>query len=145
MIEAREFRLGNYVNYPHLIYSKNIPIAYNYDIIAGIENNSIRTNNSNGYFISDLLPIEIDEDWLEKFGFHYAPDCLIYGKSGWFKKLEYQDYPTYFFFNNHLQGSLFLSSDKIIVNHLNIDFECEYVHQFQNLYFSLTGQELTIK
>jgi hypothetical protein len=91
-----------------------------------------------------MQPIEIDEEWLEQFGFYYA-EPLLYGKSGWFKKIENQDDPTFFFFNNHLQASLFLSSEKISVNHLNIDYECEYVHQFQNIYYLLTGQELTIK
>lgn len=135
MIEAREFRLGNYVNYPHLIYSKNIPIAYNYDIIAGIENNSIRTNNSNGYFISDLLPIEINHEWLLKFGF-------VKEKKGWYALKR----------GSKKDGNLKIFRIALFYSGYNTKGGCmggyngvKYVHQLQNLYFLLTGQELTIK
>jgi hypothetical protein len=139
-MKAEGLRLGNYVYY---------------GVVNEVGDDSLEwgelTYHALGILIHGLHklkekinPIEIDEYWLEKFGFHYAPDCLIYGKSGWFKKIEYQDDPTYFFFNNHLQGSIFLSSEKSSFIHF-IDSQMIYVHQLQNLYFSLTGQELTIK
>jgi len=134
MIDARELRIGNFINYVHENGNGNLFewLVCSSDISAIEIDNKI------------FKPIEIDENWLENFGFHYAPDTLIYGKSGWFKKIEYQDDPTYFFFNNHLQGSIFLSSEKSSALHF-IDSQMIYVHQLQNLYFSLTGKELTIK
>jgi hypothetical protein len=135
MIEDRELRIGNLCKTPR-------GIIVSIDQIGGLA--FLAGNGKILRWYNKLKPIEIDEDWLEKFGFHYAPDCLIYGKSGWFKKIEKQDDPTYFFFNNHLQGSIFLSSEKSSALHF-IDSQMIYVHQLQNLYFSLTGQELTIK
>ncbi len=91
-------------------------------------------------------PIPLTEEWLLKFGFkelkRFTHDFeeVIYGKS-----LIKHD-------PNH--------SEKIVIslpfNHLYIgEFEIEeyyladiivnYVHQLQNLYFALTGEELTIK
>jgi len=132
MINARELRIGNLIYYD---LENGCLVEYT---VCAEDISAIETSDFG------FMPIEIDENWLEKFGFHYAPDALIYGKSGWFKKIEYQDDPTYFFFNNHLQGSIFLSSEKSSVIHF-IDSQMIYVHQLQNLYFSLTGQELTIK
>jgi hypothetical protein len=140
-MRAEELRIGNLIK-GHYDDKSDIVKVIGYD---PWENFIWVEGSLNAEFYEEFSPIPLIEEWLVKFGFHYAPDCLIYGKSGWFKKIEKQDNPTYFFFNNHLQASLFLSSDKIKVSHLSIDFECEYVHQFQNIYFSLTGQKLTIK
>jgi hypothetical protein len=93
--------------------------------------------------IVEIEPIPLTKEWLIRFGFNYE-DPLIYGKSGWYLKLKNQDLPSFIFFNNHLQCSLFISSS-FNMCFIDINGHCEHVHQLQNLYFSLTGQELTIK
>jgi hypothetical protein len=128
-MNAKEFRIGNYVNYLHLIYRENIPIGCMYDIISGIEDNSIRTDHSNGYIISDLLPIEIDHEWLLKFGFE-------------------QDGPHWYWFSTEDRFTdigYSYSLEKNILEFNQLEVPIKYIHQLQNLYFSLTGQELTIK
>jgi hypothetical protein len=123
MINENELRIGNSITFD------------GYDAkITGI---------SEGFYEDDKFqPITLNEEWLQMFGFNYE-ETLIYGKSGWFKKLEKQDHPTFLFFNNHLQCSILISSEKSTVNHF-IDINTEYVHQLQNLYFTLTGKELDI-
>jgi len=70
-----------------------------------------------------LYPIPITEEWLLKFGFkkHKAWDDSFY----------------------------YLKSDVDIFEYLSgfehNDFHIKYVHQLQNLYFALTGEELKFK
>lgn len=66
-------------------------------------------------------PIPLTEEWLVRFGWE---------KSGeWF----YKDY-----YEINLNG-IFNPSDA----HYTIHNDIKYVHQLQNLYFALTGEELT--
>ncbi len=77
-------------------------------------------------------PISITEEWLLKFGFklinepnkryHYGRLCLQFCKS--------RLYPS---------GRTFFNNWAILDN------LPKHVHQLQNLYFALTGEELTIK
>lgn len=62
-----------------------------------------------------LKPIPLTEEWLVKFGFKK-------GSKGWFKTLS----------NNH-KFNFYMYKNL-----------CSNVHQLQNLYFALTGEELTI-
>jgi hypothetical protein len=75
-------------------------------------------------------PIEITKEWLLKFGFyqdHYDDDftkyCIV------FEDIELK---FYIYYNGN---------KKICFGKLTI--MCKYVHQIQNLYFILTGKELT--
>jgi hypothetical protein len=72
---------------------------------------------------ADYRPIPITEDWLLKFGFRnyeqikWDTDVLLLIKNG--------------------DGFLYLANQR----HVNIF----YIHQLQNLYFALTGEELNLK
>lgn len=71
-----------------------------------------------------FTPIPLTEEWLVKFGFEKDSfGCLYFG---------------YFYYRK----SLFYSSGEFS----NIGLpNIQYVHQLQNIYFALTGEELTIK
>lgn len=77
-------------------------------------------------------PIPLTEEWLLKLGFkYYSLPSENNVKRGYYT-MKY--------------GSTF----KIIISNkkyyfLNFRKEIEYAHQLQNLYFALTGEELTIK
>jgi hypothetical protein len=128
-MKAEELRIGNWIRY------------------AGKEIELTRQKFKLCVFTLGLdelhEPIPLTEEWLIRFGFNYE-DPLIYGKSGWYLKLKNQDLPSFIFFNNHLQCSLFISSS-FNMCFIDTNGNCEYVHQIQNLLFALTGQELTIK
>ena len=72
----------------------------------------------------EVKPIPLTEEWLERFGFEYSD---LNGDSGLWKIPPFQIYGKY---------NQFIYEYALDVN---------YVHQLQNLYFSLTGEELTIK
>ena len=68
-----------------------------------------------------FAPIPLTEEWLECFGFKYSD---LNGDSGLWKIPPFQIYGKY---------NQFIYDYRLDVN---------YVHQLQNLYFALTGQEL---
>jgi hypothetical protein len=70
---------------------------------------------------NECQPIPLTEEWLEKFGFEYSD---LNGDSGLWKIPPFQIYGKY---------NQFIYDYRLDVN---------YVHQLQNLYFALTGQEL---
>lgn len=81
-------------------------------------------------------PIPITEEWLERFGFERKE-----GRWTWIKIIynEETTLPT------TLQ--LWSGNDYVSVCRAGIgamDCPCEHVHQLQNLYFALTGQELSV-
>lgn len=73
-----------------------------------------------------MVPISLTEEWLERLGF-----------KGYRLRIK-SDLESVLRWNGHGVG--------LICNSLyQIGKDCRQVHQLQNLYFSLTGEELTIK
>lgn len=73
-----------------------------------------------GWNMDYIKPIPLTEEWLVKFGFLINGSCCENNKIVLYKIIN----PTEF----HLAG-----------------VKLQYVHQLQNLYFALTGEELTLK
>ena len=74
-------------------------------------------------------PIPLTEEWLLKFGFVNG------GKSDFDKKKLSIHLPSFYYTN----GRTFYNSWRIM------DYSVKSVHQLQNLYFALTGEELEIQ
>jgi hypothetical protein len=119
-MKATDLRLGNLIKKNNKIYE--ISSLFFVDLYDG----TIRENYNNSYVIE---PIQLTEEWLLKFGFEktmswtYVKDLvgnlqLVYylGEKGW--SIGFNSYSD---FSN-----------------------LKYVHQIQNLYFALTGKELTL-
>lgn len=75
-------------------------------------------------FIPSLQPIPLTEEWLVKFGFE--------------KKRGWDDSPFY----KKNDVDIYIVSDKSFTNELDVPIK--HVHQLQNLYYALTGEELPI-
>ena len=77
---------------------------------------------------NNFKPTPLTSEWLERFGFEKSKyDCYKLGRLT-------VGYPNCW--------------QEIEVNgqYLDVDFpDCKYVHELQNLYFALTGTELTLK
>jgi hypothetical protein len=131
-MKAKEFRLGNYVNYGFIGNEK-----YLAEIIGlskfGIESKVIdkyapKFTTLQGHKNIKLIPLT--EEWLLKFGFenngnYWLKDYLRVWEWGICINITY---------HSQRLGS----EDKSC-------FEIKHVHQLQNLYFALTGKELEIK
>lgn len=86
------------------------------------------------YHLSDIKFIELTREWLNKFGFKF-----IWGGSG-------EDYV--FSYGEKCNTIDLIQRGNIFKYGLRLgscEIQIKYVHQLQNLYFALTGEELTIK
>lgn len=138
MLKANELRIGNFV-YP--VFDKNQPHEPEILIVkqitgfgelAGVLVSKI-TGDTN--FIHSLPEIGIrsiplTEEWLLKFGF----------ENGKFKRVRLQKLNTEDWFIEYC--TMISGVDSWI--RVGIFTEYKYVHQLQNLYFALTGEELKI-
>lgn len=118
-MKASELRIGN------IIFSKQDQCERTVGLIGQSNELSYSRENtsacdSNGG-ICDATPIQLTEEWMEKFGFTYND---LNGDSGHWQKLPFE----------LLQGE-----DGFSYKYYT---EVKSVHQLQNLYFALTGEEL---
>lgn len=125
-MKAEELRIGNYLLNDNCIVRVEHIMFSDYCLVKTKQNNSITAR----YEL--IKPIPLTEEWLLKFGFvkNKISNEWHFGEfSIW--KLSPSD----------------PSKSKIILNLMfDIDNpEIKSVHQLQNIYFALTGEELTIK
>jgi hypothetical protein len=122
-MKANELRIGNYVQLEGL--KKPIQVS-----IIDTTETSTKTK---------AKPIPVTEEWLLKFdmvltdGFSNSRKLYLNNYENDISKITY----------SHKEGLLRLSNGDtkgtLLIPHI------KYVHQLQNLYFALTGEELTFK
>jgi len=119
-MEARELRIGNYVQTPLKIIQIIVSVSEGECEIDGSE-------FGKSYFdVDDLEPVSLTEEWLLKFGFDNKEfECN--------QHIYFFDSPVRF-----MRRQLNSSRHQFLAN-------LEYVHDLQNLFYALTGQELEIK
>ena len=159
MIQANELRIGNLV----IVMGKISKI-----FSIGVNNfHSESNDNTFGFSIKDedieqwqanmellgniyISPIPITEEWLLKAGFEPRTEYGVKLKDFVdmsnikYELLELKKSNFKFLFQtNFSKGTIpfFLGVNRMD----SLPFNLEYVHQLQNLYFALTGEELTIK
>ncbi len=121
-MKANELRIGNWVNF--------IPDNGDF-IISDIK--TFNENTINGLELEDCQPIPLTEERLVKFGCQRT-------RQGWYISANYFLYNPLTEFDipsSKYYGLMF--NDKYVTTRA-----VQYVHQLQNLYFALTGEELTI-
>jgi hypothetical protein len=115
-LEAKDLRIGNYVQvYLEPQISEWIDHEISVKDIAKI----IQRPLAHGY-----KPIPLTEEWLVRFGFEKHKTTDIY--------------PTYAKGLINVNDGLVWVINNGFLNHI------KHVHQLQNLYFALTGRELTL-
>ncbi len=127
-MKANELRIGNYVNVP---IQEQCPFridAFEYcsekfiKVAQEVKLNGFEVHPLTWYG-GDLQPIPLTEEWLLKFGFDRN------GKKLTFWKIDLVE---------DEEGIFSFDESRIYI-------DVKYVHQLQNLYFALVGEELTIK
>lgn len=114
-MKANELRIGNYYKW----YAEGNEYIYQVDAKDFTSDN-----------IKNFDPIPLTEEWLLKFGFKSNP----YNDTYYLENIYFEGCKLVFECNK-TRGFTELWSDKFPL--------VEYVHQLQNLYFALTGEELT--
>jgi hypothetical protein len=130
MINPNELRIGNLIKYtgkPYPAYLLNNGIVEVKEVLNDGVNRS--QGDSTLYESENLEGIPLTDEWLERCG---AVKNRIPLKNGrW--HIEYVG-----------EGGLIMRDD-LDESEIEILADVNYVHQLQNLYFSLTGEELSIK
>ena len=120
-MEASEVRIGNLLNHNNGFVVG--PFTVNSIHISDLE----RGND----YAKEYEPIPLTEEWLIKFGFGFKE----YDSLGWIES------PSDMFYSLKKRGEYYYPYETDNV----IQFELKYVHQLQNLYFALTGEELGLQ
>ncbi len=129
-MKANELRTGNWVTAIQCDRSK--------------VNQQIEQINSLGDFAvtthgwSELKAIPITKKWLVKFGF-----VKLFSKFD--NGYEINEMILNNTYDKGCEGWCFYDGNVACCNNMNYKNPVKYVHQLQNLYFALTGEELTIK
>jgi hypothetical protein len=92
-----------------------------------IEKDEVKQFDGDFYHLLGCDPIPLNTNWLLKLGFEYNDNIGLYQNGGFDVDIE-DDVYCHFYINEY--GDWYKDID--------------YVHQLQNLYFALTGEELTI-
>ncbi|MBC9913179.1 hypothetical protein [Chitinophaga varians] len=126
MVNASELRIGN------LLYYKNEVIR-----VSMFSPNNVYFQNQKQVGVIFVNPIPLTEEWLLNLGFskgqryEYRIDLFkIFGDELIIDMEYYGDYR--------------LQPGNTSIEHQTVGGSCRHVHQLQNIYFALTGQELTL-
>ena len=121
-MEAKEIRIGNYVNYDNKDAQINIE---DFAHIIKYDNQLIN-------------PIPLTEEWLLKFGFKIETPTNQFINEF---IINCGEYVMGVCFNTFSSDNWFISIRTSYGNQ-PVTIQQKYVHQLQNLYFALTGKEL---
>jgi hypothetical protein len=134
-MKINELRIGNYIS----------PLGIGITVVEGLctWDGLIQSSNFAERGIEDFEPIPLTEEWLLKFGFEDV-DLNMSG-SNWLVKEQkglWRQAIRIAYSEKSEEWSLTLEC--VSPPTLSI-VRLKYVHQLQNLYFALTGNELNIK
>ena len=146
-VRINELRVGNLLKDPIL------KIEVTAKLLLAFEENE-------GY-INLYRPIPLTEEWLLKFGFEVKPISKWNGNDADYRpenvSTEQRDFVLdsfilryeIFTFNNVSEITTYCGINSSWYPKVYFDsvplYRLKYIHQLQNLYFALTGEELTIK
>jgi hypothetical protein len=118
-MNSRELRIGNFLNYDT---GEGVELAViDWQDLKWISENDKSFNKAHS-------PIPLTEEWLLRFGFEKNYKFGLYYKGG--HAIDIHREGNAEFYTGEVGGWFVF---------------VEHIHQLQNLYFALTGEELTIK
>ena len=129
-MNANELRIGNYIERHNKVTGVKdvVQVGGGTPLLAFEWMTTLKFN-----------PIPLTEEWLLKFGFEFRNNNKQYG---WFLKVSKNRVLAWC---HSKEIGLEFDTEDYDYNNTLFDFHCQYVHQLQNLYFALTGEELTLK
>ena len=143
-MKAQELRLGNYTQ----------DQDGNVLVVDGLESDKIdfKVVDRSKFPLKDgwkAEPIPINQDWLKKAGFEYAEGLRMLVMQPEFELCgpdDYEDsvYHHIFFYHSGDSFGFEVSNEWGETGNAMLS-KIKYVHQLQNLYFALTGEELRLQ
>mgnify|MGYP003435169138 CR=1 FL=1 len=148
MINENEIRIGNWFH-----HTQQWSTMQGHDTLDFFD---FKWTSSNWYQIGECLlslevlePITLDEYWLLRFGFRLIERKGRYGNI-YATSIPDIDFVVERDFNGHISyffGIEYTDSPDPRDNHTsyNFSYNLRFVHQLQNLYFALVGEELVLQ
>ena len=133
-MKAHELRIGNYLQ-----RNKYVCVVQE---INGVDNGVVAQfieEMPMGMHEYNTIPIPLTEDWLLKFGF----EKTVTATEGFFKVRIQYTIGRFFILNSNAEKPSFGIGLHDVWDGISLDLK--YVHQLQNLYFALTGEELKVR
>ncbi|KPE51061.1 hypothetical protein [Chryseobacterium indologenes] len=125
-MNVADLKIKNLVEYKNQIYSiTEIFQNIRHEYFVKIENNF----QSLSVPAASIQPIQITEEWLEKFGF----SCTYSSE----RRIRYERPEPFIKYDIDLSSKKFLEGLKIYGNSI----KCRYIHEFQNIFSCLFGKE----
>lgn len=143
-LTAKDLRIGN------LLYFKGSEYLANVQLINSPNHFDCRDEYGSFCPNGSYEPIPLNDDWLKRTGFIYSENLKIYHIEKYYKSTcepdDYEGavYHNVFFFENGESFGFEVSNEWGESGNLMMP-KIKYVHQLQNLFYFITGQELTIK
>lgn len=132
-MKATELRIGNYYQYAGdsgIVYTQVQAIKYNqFGLLSDFDGTNFEI----------CKPIPLTEEWFLLFGFEKLPNDEFFFKRHKIEVFKYSKGNFFLLGGNHITYGIGLHD---IWQGMEINIQ--YVHQLQNLYFALTGEELTL-
>ena len=130
-MKATELRMGNYIYDRDIDFSKGGDRLVSYSKVFAISISTIDIEHdghfTDGIPVDTIRPIPLTKEWLAKFGYKQVNE-LGDGATAWEKRKS-----RFLYFKD--RGVKIAGSSHV---------ELKYVHQLQNLYFALTGNEIDV-
>ncbi|PIF45542.1 hypothetical protein CLU96_2551 [Chryseobacterium sp. 52] len=125
-MNAADLKIKNLVEYKNQIYTiTEIFHGANHEYFVKIETDL----HSISVPADSIKPIQITEEWLEKFGF-----LRTYSSE---QRIRYERPETFIKYDIDLSSKKILEGLKIYGNSI----KCRYIHEFQNIFSCLFGKE----
>jgi len=141
-INKSELRIGNLVVLAH---ESKFPVAAITEIKTSCVCAMPLTAKYDEYVMyKDLMPIELSDEWLERLGFIKEESSDIEERVIW--SIQVANNTSLYYDKDHGDKQWYLSVFDNN-NHFQNDFwnKPEHIHSLQNLFYCLSGEELTIK
>lgn len=127
MINPAELRKGNKVNW---LFETTTGWVTFEKTVKCLHTNTIEAMEGHTFEYSRLEGIELTDEWLRRFG---LVERYVKGEWSWSKCTPGKTWPSYTEISREEDGYYYWLLDYPPI---------KYVHQLQNLYFILTGEEL---
>lgn len=128
MIQINELRIGNLIERNGIIATIEV-INNELDEVYFLGKDFYYSD-----FCCNITPIPLSEEWLVKLGFSVINENSAGKRYGYVINGVFSSDLTFAFWKTTKQAGKFFRAD----------LQIKHVHQLQNLYFALTGVELTV-
>lgn len=130
-VTDKEFRIGNLINYRIV---DEMDERKEWLEVSEIDYDDLRIIGAKHEMNQDYQRIELTEKWLERLGFSVINESSAGKRYGYVIDGIFSSDLTFTFWKITKEAGKFFRGD----------LELKSVHQIQNLYFALTGRELTV-